>query len=171
MTDLGDVSPLSSLLQPLIDMIEEPSLRDLAQETARIYYQGDNGVTINLIPSVIIGLLLLLGLLKLAGLPILASFGLGGGTGTGAAGGSGYGAPSAGYGAPDAGYGAPSDGYGAPSYDSYARSAEYDSTIAGLQEQINQLAASNEALTSQVYYSGASTANTGSLATNLLASS
>ena len=64
-----------------------------------------------------------------------------------------------------------SDGYGAPSYDSYARSAEYDSTIAGLQEQINQLAASNEALTSQVYYSGASTANTGSLATNLLASS
>ena len=39
MTDLGDVSPLSSLLQPLIDMIEEPSLRDLAQETARIYYQ------------------------------------------------------------------------------------------------------------------------------------
>merc|ERR1719266_548601 len=157
MTDLGGVSPLSSLLQPLLDMIEEPSLRDLAQETARIYYQGDNGVTINLIPSVIIGLLLLLGLLKLAGLPILASFGLGGGTGSGAAGGSGYGAPSA--------------GYGAPSYDSYARSAEYDSTIAGLQEQINQLAASNDALTSQVYYSGASTANTGSLATNLLASS
>ena len=39
MTDLGDVSPLSSLLQPLLDMIEEPSLRDLAQETARIYYQ------------------------------------------------------------------------------------------------------------------------------------
>merc|ERR1719195_878035 len=168
MTDLGDVSPLSSLLQPLLDMIEEPSLRDLAQETARIYYQGDNGVTINLIPSVIIGLLLLLGLLKLAGLPIL---GLGGSTGSGAAGGSGYGAPSAGYGAPDAGYGAPSDGYGAPSYDSYARSAEYDSTIASLQEQINQLAASNDALTSQVYYSGASTANTGSLATNLLASS
>merc|ERR1719210_1275479 len=167
MTDLGDVSPLSSLLQPLIDMIEEPSLRDLAQETARIYYQGDNGVTINLIPSVIIGLLLLLGLLKLAGLPILASFGLG----SAATGGSGYGAPSAGYGAPDAGYGAPSDGYGAPSYDSYARSAEYNSTIAGLQEQINQLAASNEALPSQVYYSGASTANTGSLATNLLASS
>merc|ERR1719325_426842 len=162
MTDLGDVSPLPSLLQPLLDMIEEPSLRDLAQETARIYYQGDNGVTINLIPSVIIGLLLLLGLLKLAGLPILASFGLGGSTGSGAAGGSGYGAPSAGYGAPDAGYGAPSDGYGAP---------DYDSTIASLQEQINQLAASNDALTSQVYYSGASTANTGSLATNLLASS
>ena len=42
MTDLGDVSPLSSLLQPLIDMIEEPSLRDLAQETARIYYQVES---------------------------------------------------------------------------------------------------------------------------------
>ena len=65
------------------------------------------------------------------------------------------------------------DGYGAPSYDSYARSAEYDSTIASLQEQINQLAASNEALTSQVYYGTAATNTAASFgpATNLIGTS
>ena len=49
-----------------------------------------------------------------------------------------------------------SGGYGTPSsgYDSYARSGDYfDATVADLQDQINQLVASNEALTNQVYYS------------------
>merc|ERR1712062_279426 len=116
----------------------EPELREKVEDTARIYFNGD-GTTVNLIPSIIIGLLLLIGLLKLLGLPILASFGLDGIAGSG--GGSGYGAPSGDYGAPSAGYG-----------QAYARGDYFDQTVADLQEQINQLIASNEALTSQVYY-------------------
>ena len=81
---------LMSILNPLINMIDDPEARSMAEETARIYFTG-TGVTVNLIPSLIIGLLLLIGLLKLLGLPILASFGLDGLTGGGD---SGYGAPS-----------------------------------------------------------------------------
>jgi len=147
-----------SILQPLMDLIEDPFLKERAEETARLYFTGTS-VTVNLIPSIIIGLLLLIGLLKLLGLPILASFGLDG------IGGSGDGS----YGAPSGGYGTPSSGYG----QAYARGDYFDSTVADLQEQINQLVASNEALTNQVYYgSGVSTNSVGSgLSNNLLSSS
>ena len=49
----------------------------------------------------------------------------------------------------------PSGGYGAPSsgYDAYAR-GDFDTQVTYLQEQINALVASNDALTNQVYYSG-----------------
>lgn len=67
-----------TILQPLMELIEEPELREKVEDTARIYFNGD-GTTVNLIPALIIGLLLLIGLLKLLGLPILASFGIGGG--------------------------------------------------------------------------------------------
>ena len=65
------------ILQPFLDLIEQPELKERVEETARIYFDGQ-GTTINLIPALIVGLLLLLGLLKLLGLPILASFGLDG---------------------------------------------------------------------------------------------
>merc|ERR1719342_2000916 len=130
-----------SILKPFMELIEDPDTRENVEETARIYFTG-TGVTVNLIPSLIIGLLLLIGLLKLLGLPILASFGLPGLSGGG-----------------DAGYGA------------YARGDYFDSTVSDLQEQINQLVASNQALTNQVYY-GASGASSGSaLSNNLIASS
>ena len=77
--------------------IEDSDLRDSIEETARIYYDNGSGVTVNLIPAAIVGLLLLLGALKLLGLPILASFGL---DGLGGSGSGDYGAPSGGYGAP-----------------------------------------------------------------------
>ena len=66
-----------TILQPFIDLIEEPGMKERVEETARIYFDGQ-GTTINLIPALIVGLLLLLGLLKLLGLPILSSFGLDG---------------------------------------------------------------------------------------------
>ena len=92
---------LLDILHPLLGtFIEDPDLRDTLEETARIYYDNGSGVTVNLIPAVIVGLLLLLGALKLLGLPILASFGLDGLGGSGAGVNGDYGAPSGGYGAP-----------------------------------------------------------------------
>merc|ERR1719471_560997 len=153
---------LLDILHPLLGtFIEDPELRDTFEETARIYFDNGSGVTVNLIPAVIVGLLLLLGALKLLGLPILASFGLDGGTGAGVSGD--YGAPSGGYGAPAGGYGAPSSGY-----DAYAR-GDFETQVSYLQEQINALVASNEALTNQVYLTGDS-ANTGGYSNNLIAS-
>ena len=63
-----------------------------------------------------------------------------------------------------------SGGYGAPSsgYDAYARS-DFDTQVSYLQEQINALVASNEALTNQVYLTGDSS-NSGSYSNNLIAS-
>ena len=52
-------------------------MKERVEETARIYFEG-TGTTINLLPALIIGLLLLLALLKLLGIPILSSFGLDG---------------------------------------------------------------------------------------------
>merc|ERR1712029_916386 len=129
--------------------IEDSELRDSIEETARIYYDNGSGVTVNLIPALIVGLLLLLGALKLLGLPILASFGLDGGDdGYGTSGGSGYG-------------------------QAYARGDTYfDQTVADLQQQINQLIDSNEALTNQIYYNvGSSQTGTAGLSSNLLSSS
>merc|ERR1712037_442402 len=89
-------------------------------------------LTINLIPALLVGALLLFLLPPLLGFPILN--GLLGGGGGGASYGSnlelsdGYGAPSPSYGAPEPAYGAPEPSYGAPapSYDAPAASNSYD---------------------------------------------
>ena len=92
---------LLDILHPMLGaFIEDSELRDSIEETARIYYDNGSGVTVNLIPALIVGLLLLLGALKLLGLPILASFGLDGLGGSGGGVSGDYGAPSGGYGAP-----------------------------------------------------------------------
>ena len=62
-----------NLLEPLINLIDNEDIKDTVRDTARIYYEG-TGATVNLISSLIIGLLALLGLLKLLAIPILASF-------------------------------------------------------------------------------------------------
>merc|ERR1712110_791779 len=136
-----------TILQPFFNLIEEPGLKERVEETARIYFVGQ-GTTINLIPALIVGLLLLVGLLKLLGLPILSSFGLdglGGGSdgGYGTSGGSGYG-------------------------QAYARGDYFDQSVADLQQQINQLTESTEALTNQVYYNGSAPS---AISSNLLSSS
>ena len=138
-----------TILRPFLDLIEQPDMREKVEETARIYFEGQ-GTTINLLPALIVGLLLLLALLKLLGLPILSSFGL-----DGLAGDS------------DGSYGSSgrvemkdfsqkvlncfsgfNSGYG----QAYARGDYFDQSVADLQQQINQLTESTEALTNQVYY-------------------
>merc|ERR1712024_289084 len=144
----------ATILQPLFDLIEKPELREKVEDTARIYFQGD-GTSVNLLPALIVGLLLLIGLLKLLRLPILASFGLDG------------------LGGSDGGFGTSGSGFNSGYGQAYARGDNYfDQTVADLQQQINQLIESNEALTNQVYYNvGGSSANSAGLSSNLLSSS
>ena len=85
----------SDLLEPLLSLIEEPAVREGVQETARLFFQSSTA-TVNLIPSFIIGTLILGGLLSALGIPILSSLGINL-TGSGSANG-GYGAPSSSYG-------------------------------------------------------------------------
>ena len=140
-------------------------MKEKVEETARIYFEGQ-GTTINLLPALIVGLLLLLALMKLAGIPILASFGLDG------------------LGGDDGGYGTSggveirdfcekvlncvsgSSGYG----QAYARGDYFDQSVADLQQQINQLTESTEALTNQVYYNVGGSAQP-AISSNLLSAS
>jgi len=137
-----------TILQPFLDLIEQPDMREKVEETARIYFEGQ-GTTINLLPALIVGLLLLLALMKLAGIPILASFGLDG------------------LGGDDGGYGTSGgSGYG----QAYARGDYFDQSVADLQQQINQLTESTEALTNQVYYNVGGSAQP-AISSNLLSAS
>ena len=85
----------SDLLEPLLGLIEDPAVREGVEETARLFLQTDT-TTVNLIPSFIIGTLLLGGLLSALGIPILSSLGINL-TGSGSSNG-GYGAPASSYG-------------------------------------------------------------------------
>jgi len=113
------------LLGQLMELGQDEAVQEKVMEVARQFF-GNSNITVNLLPALIAGGLLLLAIpLALALFP-----GLFGGGGSTDATGSGYGAPS--YGAPDAGYGAPDAGYGAPSsgygrQDSGVRYEEYRS--------------------------------------------
>merc|ERR1712186_109494 len=112
------------------------------EESARVFF-SNSILTVNLIPALLVGALLLFLLPFLLGLPILN--GLGGGGGSASYGSNlevsdGYGAPSSSYGAPEASYGAPEPSYGAPepsygapapSYDAPAVSNSYDTPSSG----------------------------------------
>ena len=117
------VEPLA-VIEPLINLIDNEYIR----VTAEIYFSG---ITINLIPFLIIGLLTLVGLLKLLGLYSLSEVGL-------------EGVVSASV-----------DGKTSTSYGKvYSRNADYfDQTIADLQKQVAQLKESHQSLGDQIYYS------------------
>merc|ERR1719418_287878 len=87
-----------------MELSKDEAVQEKVIEVARQFF-GNSNITVNLLPALIAGALLLLAI------PLLLLFfpGLLGGGSTDATG-SGYGAPS--YGAPAASYGAPSDGYG-----------------------------------------------------------
>merc|ERR1712037_441281 len=93
-----------ALLGQLMELSKDEAVQEKVIEVARQFF-GNSNITVNLLPALIAGALLLLAI------PLLLLFfpGLLGGGSTDATG-SGYGAPS--YGAPAASYGAPSDGYG-----------------------------------------------------------
>merc|ERR1711936_568653 len=128
---------MDTLATSLMDLWNTPGVAEKLEETARVYF-ANSILTINLIPALLVGALLLFLLPPLLGLPILNGL-LGGGGG--ASYGSnleisdGYGAPSPSYGAPEPSYGAPEPSYGAPepsygapapSYDAPAASNSYD---------------------------------------------
>merc|ERR1711936_546895 len=127
---------MDTLATSLMDLWNTPGVAEKVEETARVYF-ANSILTINLIPALLVGALLLFLLPPLLGFPILNGLlgGLGGGGG-GASYGSnleisdGYGAPSSSYGAPEPSYGAPEPSYGAPapSYDAPA-SNSYDAPV------------------------------------------
>merc|ERR1712141_972252 len=123
----------SPLAASLMDLWDTPGVQENLEQSARVFF-SNSFQTINLIPALLVGALLLFLLPPLLGFPILN--GLLGGGGGGASYGSnleisdGYGAPSSSYGAPEASYGAPEPSYGAPaaSYDAPA-SNSYDAPV------------------------------------------
>ena len=125
----------SDLLEPLLGLMEDPEVREGVAETARLFFQSSTA-TVNLIPSFIILGLGIPALLTALGIPILSSLGIN----------------LTGSGSSNGGYGAPASSYGL-SASGYSR-GDFDTQVSYLQEQINSLVASNEALNNQVYYSG-----------------
>merc|ERR1712079_504200 len=136
---MGSPNMDSPLAASLMDLWNTPGVQENLEQSARVFF-SNSFQTINLIPALLVGALLLFLLPPLLGFPILN--GLLGGGGGGASYGSnleisdGYGAPSSSYGAPEASYGAPEPSYGAPapsydapapnSYDAPAVSNSYD---------------------------------------------
>jgi len=97
-----------ALLGQLMELGKDEAVQEKVLEVARQFFSNSN-ITVNLLPALIAGGLLLLAI------PLLLLFfpGLLGGGGATDTTGTGYGAPS--YGAPAAEYGAPESSYGAPS--------------------------------------------------------
>merc|ERR1712083_427692 len=87
-----------SFIVPLLELARDESVQSKVLDVARQFFSNSN-ITINLIPALIAGGLLLLLLLFLFLAPADDA-------------GSGYGAPAAEYGAPSSSYGAPSSSYG-----------------------------------------------------------
>merc|ERR1711990_1165020 len=128
-----DRSPnMDTLATSLMDLWNTPGVAEKVEETARVYF-ANSILTINLIPALLVGALLLFLLPPLLGFPLLNGLlgGLGGGGG-GASYGSnleisdGYGAPSSSYSAPEPSYGAPEPSYGAPEPSYGAPAPSYD---------------------------------------------
>merc|ERR1712212_360161 len=130
---------MDNLATSLMELWNTPGVAEKVEETARVYF-ANSILTINLIPALLVGALLLFLLPPLLGFPILNGLlgGLGGGGG-GASYGSnleisdGYGAPSSSYGAPEPSYGAPAPSYDAPASNSYDApvSNSYDTPSSG----------------------------------------
>merc|ERR1712072_1631747 len=123
---------MDNLATSLMELWNTPGVAEKVEETARVYF-ANSILTINLIPALLVGALLLFLLPPLLGFPLLNGLlgGLGGGGG-GASYGSnleisdGYGAPSSSYGAPEPSYGAPEPSYGAPEPSYGAPAPSYD---------------------------------------------
>ena len=121
------IKPLA-VLEPLINLIDNENIRESLSKTAQIYFSG---ITVSLIPSIIIGPLSVVGLLKLLGLYSLSGVGIEGVVSASLDGKS-----------------STSCGKDYTSNDDY-----FDETIADLQEQVKQLQESHINLGDQIYYS------------------
>merc|ERR1711981_730544 len=130
---------MDNLATSLMELWNTPGVAEKEEGTARVDF-ANSILTINLIPALLVGALLLFLLPPLLGFPLLN--GLLGGTGGGGGGASygsnleisdGYGAPSSSYGAPEPSYGAPAPSYDAPASNSYDApvSNSYDTPSSG----------------------------------------
>merc|ERR1712203_189846 len=125
---MGLSPDMDTLAVSLVDLWHTPGVQEKIEESARVFF-SNSILTVNLIPALLVGALLLFLLPFLLGLPILN--GLGGGGGSASYGSNlevsdGYGAPSSSYGAPEASYGAPEPSYGAPEPSYGAPAPSYD---------------------------------------------
>lgn len=128
-----------SFLEPIKELLKDDQVRGQIDETARIFF-SNSGLTVNLIPALIVIPLALLLLLPLFGIPILDML--------------------------SSGMEAMIGGYGGHGY-AFSRSSDtayYDQTIAELQQQVASLQESEASLRSAVYYN--SPAEAGAQATN-----
>jgi hypothetical protein len=109
-----------SFIAPLIELARDESVQSKVLDVARQFFSNSN-ITINLIPALIAGglLLLLLPLLFLFLAPADEA-------------GTGYGAPAAEYGAPSSSYGAPSSSYGYRADEGYEEAGSYRSLLTDL---------------------------------------
>merc|ERR1712083_408504 len=120
---------MDTLAVSLVDLWHTPGVQEKIEESARVFF-SNSILTVNLIPALLVGALLLFLLPFLLGLPILNGLGGGGGSAS-------YGSNlevSDGYGAPEPSYGAPAPSYDAPasnSYDAPAVSNSYDTPSSG----------------------------------------
>jgi len=140
-----------SLLAPILDFTQSEEGQKLFAAARQFF--GNSNITVNLLPLLLLGGLLLLGLpLLLALVPGLFGGGTSGG-GTNyqvygdSAGGGGYGAPSDSYGGGGGGgssYAAPSSSYDARSSYDYRSDESYEGEYRALQD--NLLAAQNDYL-------------------------
>merc|ERR1712051_261735 len=89
---LSHIMSALSFIAPILDLAQNDFVQSKVEEAAKLFYNNAN-VTINLVPALVGGGLLLLLLVPLLAQPAAES--------------SGYGAPAAEYGAPAPAYGAP----------------------------------------------------------------
>jgi len=105
-----------SFLDQFLELVQSEEAQERLMDASRQIFTSSN-ITVNLLPALLLGGLLLLAL------PLLFA-GHGGGSDTGTNY-QVYGTTGASYGAPSSGYGAPSSSYGAPS-SSYGSRSNYD---------------------------------------------
>merc|ERR1711962_244464 len=110
-----------SFLQPIINLLEDEDVKEKIDSTARLYFNSEDAVTVNLLPAIIILGLASLFLLPLFGIPILGILGSALGSLTGGGGQDGYGTQY---------------GYGSRTG---TDQSYYDQTIADLQNQVASL--------------------------------
>merc|ERR1712106_373573 len=154
-----------AILSPVMDLVQNAFVQEKVEEVAKLFFTSDS-VSINILPGLIVGGLLLLLLIPLLAL-LFQPAASGGATGYGAPEET-YGAPSPGYGAPEETYGAPSPGYGAPGYRSINSDASWEdfkSLLSNLLSTKN--VGAENSLTGRIQELGPLTSNLGSVS-NLL---
>merc|ERR1712106_1152008 len=144
-----------AILSPVMDLVHNAFVQEKVEEVAKLFFTSDT-VSINLIPGLIVGALLLLLLIPMLALLFQPAA---------AASEGGYG----GYSAPEESYGAPESSYGAPEY----RSGKSDASWEDFKSLFSNLLSAKDSgaehsLTKRMQEFGPLISNLGSSADNLL---